>query len=98
MDQHLFIAEVPGPAGHLRLDDLGAGRARVSIVLAPQARGQGLAVPALAALGAEAATLGFAELVAEVHVENLASVRAFAAAGFTRRAGEEGFLIFERRL
>ena len=56
-DRHLFIAEASGPVGHLRLDDIGMGRAKVSIVLAPQARGQGLAVPALAALGAEAAYL-----------------------------------------
>jgi UDP-2,4-diacetamido-2,4,6-trideoxy-beta-L-altropyranose hydrolase len=97
-DRHLFIAETSGPVGHLRLDDLGAGRARVSIILAPQARGQGLAVPALAALGAEAAALGFVELIAEVHAENAASIRAFATAGFKPRSGEDGFLIFERRL
>lgn len=70
------------PAGQVRLD-LGPRReAEVSIAVAPEMRGRGIATHALRAAAAPARRLGAEKLVARVKPGNLASVMAFLKAGF----------------
>jgi pseudaminic acid synthase len=87
-----FIAEEAGaPVGALRLDvDDDHREAVISIVLAPEARGRGLAAPLVGAgLAAAAAVCPRARAVrALIRAENVPSRRAFARAGFQRAAEE----------
>jgi UDP-2,4-diacetamido-2,4,6-trideoxy-beta-L-altropyranose hydrolase len=79
---HLILADGQ-PAGILRTDPEGEeGVARVSILMAPEARGRGLATGALrAGRRLTPQTL----LRAQVHEGNVASERLFRAAGYERR-------------
>jgi GNAT superfamily N-acetyltransferase len=97
-DRHLLVAEVDGEAvGTVRWDLVAAGEWEVSITVAPQSRGQGLAAPMLEAAqawlvrdGAEASTEGPDPSVddrptmflAAVHTSNTASRRLFLGAGY----------------
>ncbi|MEO0034812.1 MAG: hypothetical protein RLZZ501_835 [Pseudomonadota bacterium] len=81
--RHLLVIEHRGaPAGVLRLDEIDhdglAGR-EVSILIAPAHHGQGVATLAL-----RAAVAGWNDrpLLAEIRPDHLASIRAFAKAGF----------------
>lgn len=90
--RHLWIVEVEGaPAGVVRLDRDGGeeGAGVVSINLAPEQRGRGLAAPTLRALAGAARALGFARLIAWVRVSNEASARAFRGAGYALEAEHE---------
>jgi UDP-2,4-diacetamido-2,4,6-trideoxy-beta-L-altropyranose hydrolase len=88
----LLIGEGPyGAVGQVRFDlrsDTGAPDTRstaiVSVGLAPEHRGRGLATPLLCA-GLEElyATTDVDDVVAEIKPGNVRSLRAFAAAGFT---------------
>lgn len=84
-DTLLTIVEQDGtPVGTVRLDRRAPGEAEISITIAPDARGRGLARPAIE-LGVEHARAAWsvARVTARVRRENAASLRAFAAAGFT---------------
>ncbi len=76
----LWIVEVAGaPAGVVRVDGL-PDAARISIAVDPAWRGRGVGRAAIA-LACRAAGV---PVVAEIRLDNHASVAAFAAAGFTR--------------
>ena len=70
-----------------RLDDVGCPESRVSLTVAPEARGQGFAALVIR-LAATHAVLEGAEVVsAVVRVENARSRRAFKSAGFRHAFG-----------
>lgn len=101
-NRKLFVAIKNGqPVGQLRLD-IGAHRtAEVSITVAPEARGQGLSVNLLRALESEARGLEVITLLAEIHPDNAASIKAFKRAGyysFTHAQSGQALLKCERRL
>ncbi len=78
-----LITSSRAPSGVIRLDREADGYFRVSIIVAPDARGRGIGPDALRRLG----ELGF-RLRAQVSVANKASHAAFRRAGYTR-VGEE---------
>ena len=91
----LWIAEDHGDAvGQVRVDSEGA-IGTVSIAVAPDHRGRGLATEILRAMLVEMArTATVGELRATVHPENTASLRAFERVGFrTTGDRERGFVI-----
>lgn len=81
--RQLYVAERTGvPIGTVRWDHLGGRNWEVSITVAPQVRGQGLAVPMLRA-GEDALRVdGGARLIATVHIDNVPSRRLFERAGY----------------
>ena len=80
--RHLLIGELESrPIGVIRLDVAG-GEAVISITIAPEARGSGLAAPMLRKALQQAAQLGLSRVEARIRSENDASIRAFSAAGF----------------
>lgn len=70
------------PIGQVRLDRASAGAFVLSITVAPEQRGRGLATAILAAAENEARELGATLLVAQIRPENHASIRTFKSAGF----------------
>ncbi|MGX7823583.1 GNAT family N-acetyltransferase [Actinokineospora sp. 24-640] len=89
--RHLLIAEESGtPIAVIRFDPTAPGEVEVSITLAPQARGRGLARPVLEAAHDH---LTDTRVLARVHRDNTASRRLFASAGYrpTQRPAEDGF-------
>lgn len=91
-----------GDVGTVRWDLLEPGVWEVSITVAPERRGEGMALNLLSA-GEGALCAGVDDMVAveaEVHGENTPSRRLFAAAGYVpdRPADEEGFLRFRKPL
>ncbi len=91
--RRLYAAGDPALA-HLRLDRAPDGSAAVSILLAPQARGRGLAPRLLSLLADAARADDIPRLTAEVHATNAASLALFAAAGYTQTDPCEGFRTF----
>ncbi len=79
------------PVGYVRLDHLDAERACVSICLGGDHRGQGLAGPALGIAHDLAKSAGYRELLAEIHPDNVASLRLFKAAGYNELPTETEF-------
>jgi RimJ/RimL family protein N-acetyltransferase len=99
-DVRLWIAEEAGEAvGQVRLDVTEA-TGTVSIAVAREHRGRGLAVTMLRALiEVVAAEGGLGRLKALTHPDNVASLRAFEGAGFRRdEAHDGGFLVLVREL
>ncbi len=95
--QRLWIAEESGePVGQARVDDEGA-TGIVSIAVAPEHRGRGIAPQILMALLVEMrADTTVRKLVAMVHPENTASLRAFERARFQDTgARRQGFILLE---
>lgn len=85
----LFIAERAGlPVGVLRLDRVSPECAEIGITVAPERRGQGLALPVLQAGIQHARRLGVMWLVARIRPENVRSLHSFSNAGF-RPVGPE---------
>lgn len=80
----IYVAEVEGlPVGQARVDLTGEGRGEISVALAAGSRGRGLG----RSLIAKATELAAAELRAQVVTaavkrQNVASLRAFEAAGY----------------
>jgi pseudaminic acid synthase len=102
-DRMLLIARTGGLAvGQIRLDLYGHGAAEVSISVAPEARGKGLARAILRAVEPLACDRGIGFLTARIRVENEASTRAFKCAGYyafvAREIGPQSFLFCERRI
>lgn len=81
----LFVAEVGDrPVGQIRLQREGDS-GEVHITVAPERRGRGYAKAMIGALQYDSALLrGLRRLTAQVHVDNQASLRIFAARGFDR--------------
>ncbi len=97
----LIAADGSGDVGTVRWDRVGDAEWEVSITVAPERRGQGLARLLLAAGEQELArTERVRATYAEVHASNQASVRLFAAAGYLpdAPADELGFLTFRKPL
>jgi N-acetylneuraminate synthase len=70
------------PLGFLRYRFIGDSKCDISINLAPEFRGKGLAVPLLLAGARHAKDFGTQEIVAEIKRENSASHKAFSRAGY----------------
>jgi UDP-2,4-diacetamido-2,4,6-trideoxy-beta-L-altropyranose hydrolase len=101
-DRHvrLWIAEEAGEAvGHVRLD-VTDGTGTVSIAVAREHRGRGIAVAMLhAMIEVVAADADLRRLKALIHPDNASSLRAFERAGFRRQeAPDAGFLVLLRQL
>jgi RimJ/RimL family protein N-acetyltransferase len=97
-DTLLMIVEQDGaPVGTVRLDRHGSDEAELSITIAPAARGRRLARPAIE-LGVEHARRewGVARVTARIRPENTASLRAFAAAGFSTTREREDLVELAR--
>ena len=86
------------PCGYLRLDRTGDTRARVSLCLSPEARGQGLGHRLLAEADRLAAAHGIVRIEAEIHPRNAASRRVFERAGYVQDDIADGFLTCHRSL
>jgi len=85
----LYIAELSGrPIGMARLEAAEPGAAAVSLTLAAESRGCGLATPLLAALVSAARASGFDRLVALVRADNAPSRRLFERSGFAESRPE----------
>ncbi len=79
------------PVGTARFDQNGPAQWEVSITLAPEARGRGLAGPVLATAEADFSRVrGAATLLAAVLPENLPSQRLFARAGYRSTGRRDG--------
>jgi RimJ/RimL family protein N-acetyltransferase len=82
--RHIYFALEEGrPVGVARLDDRGGGRAEINLIVAPEARGRGIAAPVLrAACELASRKLGYAEITGRIKEDNAASRRACVRAGF----------------
>ncbi|GGS17766.1 GNAT family N-acetyltransferase [Actinokineospora fastidiosa] len=90
-DRRLLIAEEAGvPVGVVRFDPVPDG-VEVSITIAPEARGRGLARPILQAAQD---TIPGTRLLARVHADNTASRRLFASAGYRLVTEDRPFLTY----
>lgn len=79
-----WMAELEGnPVGSARLSLPNAGVGTVSVIVAADARRQGVAGFLLAHLERDATFLGYAGLKAEIHSSNFASKTTFERAGFS---------------
>ena len=102
-ERTLFVAESGGrPVGVVRLDRQGPRQAEISLTVAPESRGKGLAVQVLQAAESEALDRGNVQLIAKIKAGNEASLRAFKGAGyygFTDGSTAAGrFVCCERRI
>ena len=89
----MIVGEIDVAIATYRLDGLGASMVEVSLTVAPEARGRGLAVPVIR-LAAEHAMREGADLVlALVRRENVPSRRAFERAGFSPEAMAPSYVI-----
>lgn len=82
--RYLFVAlNWPVPIGTGRLDvSADGGAAAISVTVAPGYRGRGFAAPVISAILTQCRLLGIVEVEARIKVQNEASRRAFARAGF----------------
>lgn len=97
----LVMAECDGRAvAHVRFDLAKSApeTASVGICVDPDARGKGLSYHALMAALAEARRRGITQVVADIHQDNRASLRLFAAAAFMAQAKDKEFCQVSRFL
>ena len=80
----LILETGEGPVGMLRCDPLAPGREEISILIDERVRARGLGSAFLSLLRRRRPGV---TLVAEIHSDNVASRRAFAAAGFREESG-----------
>jgi RimJ/RimL family protein N-acetyltransferase len=102
-DRLLFVGWLEGQRlGQVRLDRRDAGAWEVSITVAPEHRGRGLATAMLRAGEAAAKKAGATLLTARIRSANTASLKAFKRAGyynFIERTGDAGQVLqCERRV
>lgn len=99
--RRLMVAEQAGrPVGQVRLDKEGA-TAEVSVTVAPEARGAGLAAWMLRGAESVGRELGVTTLTAQIHPTNAASLKAFRRAGyysFVHPSAPGSLLRCERRI
>lgn len=95
----LWIATLSGrPVGQVRIDGLERECAEVSIVVAPEHRGQGHAARILQAAARELAAEGLRRrLVARVKPDNTASLAAFARAGYVPQGMQDDAVVLRSR-
>lgn len=79
------------PCGYVRLDRSEQKRAKVSVCLAPDARGEGLAASLLSKAADLGTEMDLSHIDAVIHVQNVASLRCFERAGYTRGAVQGAF-------
>ena len=95
----LVVQDGATPVGTVRWDETGPGEWEVSITVAPERRGRGLAAQVLAA-GEAALRAGApgAVLLAGVHEQNPASLRLFSRAGYLpdQPADGAGFVVLRK--
>lgn len=92
----LFITENGEKVGVIRFNRArGPYGIEISIALAPEARGKGLGRKAIEAAAEWVKSQGFSALLAKIKPFNIASIRAFEAAGFVKTGsdGEEGVYV-----
>ncbi len=84
----LIVETEEGPAGTVRFDQVSSGRWEVSLTMAPERRGDGLAGTMLAAAEAELRRRRPTAdtLVANVHQDNQRSRALFSRAGYVERS------------
>lgn len=84
----IYVALARGsadPVGQVRFEKSAAGRAVVSVVVAPDQRGRGIGAALIAAGCLRAAQdLGVTRVLAYIRDDNAASITAFERAGFVR--------------
>ncbi|MFC4005053.1 GNAT family N-acetyltransferase [Prauserella oleivorans] len=100
-DRLLYIAEAGGPVGTVRFDltDAAEDTWEVSITVAPEWRGRGLAGPVLAeGERAVRARRRPRTLLASVHEENTASVVLFRNAGYVPESAAGPFRVLRKAL
>jgi len=87
------------PVGHVRFDVCRQNSecATIGICIDPDRRGLGLG-PRVLSEGLKAAAPSFREIVAEVHLENAASIHLFSRAGFLSEREDSHFLQMRRHL
>lgn len=89
--RQLVIVEVAdGPVGTYRLDGLGGDEVEISVTVAPERRGQGLATPIILCGAVNAIASGAMFVRAHVRLDNTRSRRAFLRAGFWLCGHESG--------
>ncbi len=96
----ILIAEIDGQsAGMVRYDKVGAS-AEVSINIAPAARGCGMGARLLSSsISALSSHWPDVEsITARIRPDNVASLRAFANAGYAHEGKKDSFLIYKRRI
>lgn len=82
-DRQLLVVERDGqPVGTVRWDFVGGRDWEVSVTVAPECRGQGLAAPILRVGESALRATGAVRLRAVIHEDNTASRRAFASVGY----------------
>lgn len=86
------------PIGYVRIDQNCDRQGLVGICLSPYQRGKGYGAGALCVGHDSARMLGCTELIAEVHEENVASLRLFNAAGYKEIARDGAFRKFRHVL
>jgi RimJ/RimL family protein N-acetyltransferase len=93
----MWVGEVDGARiGSVRLD-VHAGVGEIAIAIAPDARGRGLGRGLLAALLDHVRTdQQVTDLIARIHPENVASMRAFRSVGFESDDSCDGFAVLRR--
>lgn len=79
-----YLPPPESPVGTYRLDFVGTDTVEVSLTVAPEWRGRGLATYVIRRASAEAVSLGASSVLARVHAGNVRSLRAFERAGFSR--------------
>lgn len=85
----LFIIEAGDePAGVARIEATENNNAEISINLAPEARGRGLAWAAIMALISLAGHQGYGQLLARIRADNPRSQRVFEKSGFIHESTE----------
>ncbi len=96
-DTLLLIVEADAkPVGAVRFERKNPALAQVSANLAPEVRGQGMAVPMLSGAMMQANRSGFCRKVeVEVREENIASLRLVEACNFRRIGASSGWEAFE---
>jgi len=83
--------------GMVRFDRRPPAAWEASILLAPEARGQGLGADLLAlGLGRLESLQGPTEVLAQIRDSNAASIRLFESLGFRRSGSGQGFLRYRR--
>lgn len=90
-DRQLFIAELSGRAiGVLRFEPIPAlpGSAEVSITVAPEERGNGIAQRILEVGNSTSRSLGYTTLIARIRVDNPRSIQTFERAGYSAERDE----------
>jgi len=84
-------------AGMLRLDK-EKQKAEISVNIAPEFRGHGIAKKSLIQMENKSASLGFRLLTAKIKASNLASLKLFKNLGYKEVSSKEGVLLYQKKL